>query len=230
MLRAALIVWAALSAPAIAQQIAPADYATLKRELDGIISFETLPQRPEPGMTFDHNVYFKGAWLGERFQGQVLSFSPQGHDKLSNRDAETPLRLLPGQANQNQSVAFHNGFASNALFPLGQDGIGKITGRGEGALAILFDHDQAAMGLRVHTHYATPLGNAPVLGRLQIAFFTRAGVLIDAQDHNLSSGITELGWRRARNIPDIAGVVVTNTDPGGVAIDDIIFQLTPPLG
>ena len=230
MLRAALTLWAALFSPAIAQQIAPADYVTLKRELDGIITFDTLPDSAEPGVSFDQNLYFPGAWLGERFAGQDIAFSPHGHDMVSSPTATGPLLVLPGTPGHNQSVAFHAGYGSNALFPLGRDGFAKTSGRGEGSLAILFDQDQSALGLRVHTHYAAPLGNAPTLGRLNIAFFSRDGGLIDLRQHDLTSGIVELGWRRDGRIPDIAGALITNTDPGGIAIDDIIFQRTLPLG
>ncbi len=230
MLRAALILWAALTTCLHAQDIIPAPYAQLKTELDGIVTFDALPRRPEPGINFDENIYFAGLWLGEHFAGQQLGRGPNGHDALLSGTPNVPLIIRPGQPRKNQSVAFHWGYGSNALFPLGPDGFDDITGRGEGAVALLFDHDQHAIGLRLHTHYDAPLGNAPDLGQLTVLFFARNGTLIDRITVKLSPTVVELGWRHAQNHPDIAGMLILNTDPGGIAVDDILFQRTPALG
>lgn len=230
MWRAACLFWAALACLAHAQDIGPADYRDLKRELDGIITFDSLPRRAEPGLRFDQALYFPGAWLGEHFDGQQITAGPQGHDALTGGAPLSPLSLRPGTAGRNQSVAFHRGYGSNALFPLGPDGFGAITGRGEGAVAILFDHDQDALAVRLHTHYAAPLGGAPDPGRLTVHFYRRDGQRIATLTHELGPSIVELGWRRRDDLPDIAGIVILNTDPGGIALDDILFRRIPPLG
>lgn len=205
------------------------DYTLLWEELDGIITFDTLPSRAEPGLNFDQNVYFAGAWLGERLVGQTLETDADNHDRLTGQP-DAPLTLLPGAPKRNLTIAFHRGFGSNALFPLGPKGFEDIRGRGEGAVTVVFDQDQAALGLRVHAHYPMPLGATPPEGRLRIAFFARDGREIAALDQQLGAGVADLGWRRADYRPDIAAITITNDDPGGVALDDIIFQLTPPLG
>ncbi len=216
-----------LSTGAVSAQVQPESYATLARELDGRISFDTLPQRLEPGFNLDAPMRFHGAWLGERLVGQVTGGAPWD---VIDGTARVPLAVAPGRPGQNQSVALHRGFGSNALFPVGPGGFPAVDARGEGAVAILFDRDQAAFGLRIQADYADPLGNRPPPGTVQMAFYTRKGVLIARTEHQLGNGITEIGLRRAGNIPDIAAVVITNTDPGGVAIDDIVFQLTALIG
>jgi len=217
----------ALSAGAVSAQVLPESYTTLARDLDGRIGFETLPQRPEPGFNLDAPMRFHGAWLGERLAGQVTSGAPWD---VIGGTPRVPLAVAPGKPGQNQSVARHRGFASNALFPVGPGGFPAVGARGEGAVAILFDRDQAAFGLRIQADYADPLGNRPPPGKVQMAFYTRKGALIAQTEHQLGNGITEIGLRRTGNIPDIAAVVITNTDPGGVAIDDIVFQLTALIG
>ncbi|PCH73733.1 MAG: hypothetical protein COC12_04665 [Rhodobacteraceae bacterium] len=216
-----------LSASIVSAQVQSESYTTLARDLDGRISFETLPQHPEPGFNLDAPMRFHGAWLGERLAGQVTSGAPW--DVIDGKP-RVPLAVVPGKPGQNQSVALHRGFASNALFPIGPGGFPAVGARGEGAVTILFDRDQAAFGLRIQADYADPLGNRPPPGKVQMAFYTRKGMLIAWTERQLGYGITEIGWRRAGNIPDIAAVVITNTDPGGVAIDDIVFQLTALIG
>ena len=197
------------------------------RQLDGLISFETLPRRPEPGFNLNAPMRVHGAWLGERLAGQRTVGAP--NDVILGTPG-LPLAVAPGVAGQNLSVAFHRGFGSNALFPVGPAGFASLGGRGEGAAAILFDRDQTAFGIRVHADYADPLSNRAPPGKLQLAFYSRAGSLIARTEHRLGYGVTEIGLRRVGNIPDIAAVVVTHSDPGGIAIDDILFQLTALIG
>jgi hypothetical protein len=226
----ALALCAAFALPARAQDIAAESYATLRAELDGIVTFETLPWRAEPGLNFDQALRLPGLWLGERFAGQSLAPGASAYDLPDAAAPAAPLTVRPGRPGENLSVAFHRGFGSNALFPLGPDGVARISGRGEGAVAILFDHDQYALGLRLHAQYPAPLGAAPETGPVTVAFFARDGRRLATLRHIPAAGVVALGWRRAGNRPDIAGILITNTDPGGIAIDDIIFQRTPPLG
>lgn len=126
--------------PAAAEEIRASDYDQLAHELNARLDFEVLPQRPEPGFRFDALFRSQGIWLGERFQGQRL-IPPARHDRMAGDPLE-PLKTLAGSAGQNLAVAYYRGFGSNALFPLGPDGIGEITGRGEGAVALMFDQNQ----------------------------------------------------------------------------------------
>lgn len=230
MWRAALVIWAALSGHAISQPIISAPYSQLKQELDGIASFESVPGRAEPGLSFDQPLRFPGIWIAEHFAGQQIDRGLHGHDRLESADPIAPLAIRSGRPKQNQSVAAHRGFGSNALFPLGPDGFDLISGRGEGAVAILFDHDQAAIGLRVHSDYAAPLGSAKEPGQLIVHFFRRDGRIIFTDTQSLAPAITDLGWRGKHGLAEIAGILVLNTDPGGIAMDDILFQRVPPLG
>lgn len=233
----AALILLALSGSPLSAQVHKESYAILSRQLDGRIGFETLPRRPEPGIELNAPMRFRGAWLGERLSGQSVdgqsvsgkSVGGAPHDVI--RDApDLPLVIVPGQAGQNLSVALHRGFGSNALLALGPAGFDALGGRGEGALAILFDRDQAAFGLRIHADYIDPLGSRPAPGSLQMMFYSRAGRLIGQTEHQLRPGITEIGLRRDGNIPDIAAIIITNTDPGGIAIDDIVFQFTAMTG
>jgi len=215
--------------PAMAQEILPAEYSRLVMELNARSDFETLPQRPEPGFLLDTAFHSKGVWLGERFKGQVV-VSPSQHDVLSNNPA-MPLEITRGIAGQNLSIAFHNGFGSNALFPLGPIGFPEISARGEGSVAIMFENDQSALGFRVHSDYPDPLGLRPnQRGTVTIQFFTRNGQKIDQLTRILQQRITQFGFSRVDYISDIAGITIANDDPGGIAIDDIIFQISVPLG
>jgi hypothetical protein len=217
----------ALTGGVASAQVVPESYATLLRQLDGLISFETLPRNPEPGFNLNAPMRVHGAWLGERLAGQRTGSAPS--DVILGIPS-LPLAVAPGMEGQNLSVAFHRGFGSNALFPVGPGGFTSLGGRGEGAATILFDRDQAAFGLRIHADYADPLGKRPTPGKLQLALYSRTGALIARTEHVLGYGVTEIGLRRDGDIPDIAAVVITNTDPGGIAIDDILFQLTALIG
>ncbi len=221
---------ALLPGAARAQAVVPADYADLQRWLDGRVTFDTLPRRAEPGFRLDQTLRFDGVRIGEHFLGQRIGTGPFGHDTIAGAAGPGPLAVRPGPPGHNQSVAFHRGFGSNALFPLGPDGFALLSGRGEGAVAILFDHDQQAVGLRVHAQYPAPLGTGPQPGRLIVQFLRRDGSRVATLSHRLAPAIVELGWQRETGAPDIAGVLILNTDPGGVALDDILFRRIPPLG
>jgi hypothetical protein len=200
------------------------DYNVLKQELDAIIDFETLPRRPEPGIALEAAMREGHAWLGERLAGQQVLGGP--HDRLLGTPL-APMAIAPGARGANLSVAWHRGFGSNALFPLGPAGFPARAARGEGSVAILFDHGQRALGLRIHSDYAAPLGDAPAPGTLTIAFYRRDGARIGQIRRQLDTGITELGVRRADGVADIAAITVTNDDPGGIALDDILYQTAP---
>ena len=227
LLQGLLLVAVALffATPGHAQNVQIVPYDDLKLELEARITFDTLPMRPEPGFNFDSPMRLGRAWLGQHFEGQTMQ-PRNGFDHLSGRP-KAPLALRAGPSNQNLSVAQHQGFESNALFPLGISGFPALESRGEGALAILFDHAQRAIALRIHSDYAAPLGGAPEPGDVTLHLYTRQGALIARHVVPLGTGITDIGLRRVGGLPDIAGVTLTNDDPGGIAIDDILYQTAP---
>lgn len=206
--------------------VRPADYAALAVELDARIGFEALPRRAEPGWNLDTRVRAGRAWLGERFAGQPLN-EADGFDRVSGRP-DAPLRPVAGAAGENLSIAFHRGFGSNALFPLGPARFPAREARGEGAVAILFDQSQRAVGLKVHSDYADPLGGRDARpGAVEFILFTRQGARIARISRPLRTGVTAIGLRRAGGVPDIAGVLILNSDPGGIAIDDVLYRTAP---
>ena len=216
---------ACLPAAAAAQTaLVETEYSVLKQDLDAVIDFETLPRRAEPGFRLDAPMREGRAWLSERLAGQSVTGTV--HDRLRGLP-EGPVRVAENNLNANLSVAFHRGFGSNALFPLGPAGFPATAGRGEGAVAIVFDHGQRALGLRIHSDYAAPLGGAAPQGTVTITFYARSGARIGQMRHRLDTGVTEFGFRRAGGVADIAAITVTNDDPGGIALDDILYQTAP---
>lgn len=204
-------------------------YARPADQSSGRVTFETVPRQPEPGQRFDHAMRLGGLWMGEHFSGQDL-VGQDGFDVVSGPPA-APLALRAGRPRANLSVAFHRGFGSNALFALGPDGFPKHSARGEGAVAVLFDTDQDAIGLRIHSDYPDPLGQRPTSrGHVYLILYTRTGEVIARHHAQLSLGITEIALRRTGGQPDIAGMLITNDDPGGIAIDDILYQIAAMLG
>ncbi|MDO6483463.1 hypothetical protein [Shimia thalassica] len=210
-------------------EIRDVPYSVLSERLDNRITFETLPRRPEPGFNLDHPLRSTGAWMGERFKGQSLTQSMSAskipHDALGQESAYRPLSIQAGPKNRNLSIAYHRGFGSNAVLPLGPDGFSNLSGRGEGALAVLFDTDQRSVGFRVHTDYAAPLGQKPDRGHITVYFMTRMGHLLETRVLSPDLGISEFGFETSDQRARIAGILMTNTDPGGIAIDDILFQI-----
>lgn len=214
-----------LPARAIAQSVSPVPYDTLRHDLNAHITFNALPSQPEPGLNFDAPMRLGHTWLGQHFKGQGID-DIDGFDQVKHLP-DSPLALQPGPPGENLSVAHHLGFGSNALFPLGSAGFPALRARGEGAFAILFDQAQRAIGLKVHSDYPKPLGRTSKPGHVTLLLYTRQGALIARYNTPLQSGITKIGVRRTNGLPDIAGVVMLNDDPGGIAIDDILYQTAP---
>ncbi|MCM2561425.1 hypothetical protein M8756_06060 [Lutimaribacter sp. EGI FJ00015] len=221
--------------PALADPLLAVPYADLAARLDGRITFDTLPAGPEPGLSLDHPVQVDGAAVGAGFAGQQHAIRQAGsgarYDRLARARAQAPLRLVGQGPGQGLAFAHHRGFGSVAVFPLGPDGFKALSGRGEGALAVLLPGDQAAVGLRIHSDYPDPLGARPARpGTVEVIALSSDGRVIGRHGARLGAGITELGLVRAEGQADIAGFVLLNTDPGGIAVDDIVFQRAALLG
>jgi hypothetical protein len=213
--------------------IVSAPYDRLAMRLDERQDFETLPHRPEPGFNLNQPLRAPGLSIASHFTGQPITTAqgPTGapHDAPGHGTPSRPLALRTDPPGTNLSVAFHRGFGSNALLPLGPHGFGRLSGRGEGAAALLFDSDQSAFGLRLHTDYAAPLGAARPRGTVTLHIYDRSGTLLARKILRPGPGPTALGYRTADNLPRIAGVLITNLDPGGIALDDILFQIEQRL-
>lgn len=233
---AALIVISLLSLGAArAETIIPRPYAVLAQELDRVEGFAAWPRRAEPGHLLSAPHRGDGISVASHFAGQtpaILTLRDGARfDSLTQARAQAPLRLETGPPAQGIAIAHHRGFASNAAFPIGPAGFSRIEGRGEGMLAILFDHDQAATGLLVHADYDDPLGARPApRGTVEVILLDRLGRVLARNVTPLTQGITALGYGTADGAPLIAGVVVLNTDPGGIAVDDILYARAAMLG
>lgn len=119
-------------------------------------------------------------------------------------------------------MAYHAGLGSNAVFPLGPNGFGKISGRGEGAMALLFAHDIQRFGLKLHADYADPLGSRPPPGEITLRFYDQAGELRAIATLHPARGIAPYGFVLPA---PIRAITLTHFDPGGIAVDDIIYPL-----
>ena len=144
-----------------------------------------------------------GATYGERFAGQVLS-TAGGFDSLTG----TPTTPLTLQAN---AVLADNigilSFGSQTIY----GDLGNAVG--EGALSILLATGTDVFGLNV-------VGTDR--GAFTAQFFRSDGSLIAAiTESGLVDGF--FGFRATAG-DRIAGVTITNTDPAGIAYDNVTFN------
>jgi hypothetical protein len=183
--------------------------------LPQVITFNDTAAGSGPGYEVDDLLTLPGAQFGERFAGQTLRYLDH-HDRVQG-PAFGPLVLLPGESGQNLSVVGFMGV--NVLNGYGRAGFPKRDAQGEGAIAILFDSDQSALAIDVR-------GGED--GTAEALFLRRDGTLL-AQVPVSPIGEFAIGFLRADGQADIAGVVLNNTDPQGIAIDTIKFGKTPDL-
>ena len=221
MLRA-LLAGVVLAAPLNAQGIEEADYAAVQADAQMIVTFEILPPRAEPGYALDHGIAFVGGRLGSAFAGQTL-LDENGFDRLGGRPYG-PLTLITGPSRLGLSLASHRGFGSLAVYPLGPAGFPALDSRGEGSIAVLFDEDICQIGMLVHSDYPDPLGaNAAPRGEVVLTAYGRDGDALGQISNALAPGISRHGLRSSDSLSTIAGLTVENSDPGGIALDDLAF-------
>lgn len=208
------------SSPLLAGGLKPLSYAQLENELSGRITFDDLPVLPEPGASYDMILTAPSVRIGERLEGQTRQMLT-GFDEITGTP-RLPLNVVEGGTRKNLAVAYHAGFGSNALFPLGPDGFDQISGRGEGALALVFDHEITRFALKLHADYADPLGSRPIPGPVTLTFYDATGKQIATQTLRPDTGVASYGF----HLPaPIRAVTITHTDPGGIAVDDILYPL-----
>lgn len=214
MLRAILFSVLPCSAFACADPVCLVDPATL--DLSRLITFDDVPSGWDPGYRVDEILPLDGASFAERFAGQRLEHA--GDFDIVSGEAFAPLTLLPGAPGQTLSVVKLSG--SNMINGYGPAGYPRVHAQGEGAIAVLFDEDQPALSFQV-------LGGES--GTAVVQFLRRDGSTI----HQLAVGDLgrmSLGFWRQDGVRDIAGFVLTNTDPQGLAIDNLRFGPPPQLG
>lgn len=208
------------------QAIQQVPYAQLEQELVSRIDFENYPKTMSPGNPLDGIEVFDGARFAERFAGQLVA-QEAGFDTLLLTPSP-PLMLQAGIAGQNLAVEFIF-FLSNQLKGMAPPGFPERNAGGEGAVSILFDRNQSAIGFRVASEPDPKDATIPK-GQMTIAFYRRDGGLIDSLDVELEWLLAGYGFERTDATEDIAGVSITNRDPQGVMIDDVIFDRYLVLG
>ncbi|MEM9353838.1 MAG: PEP-CTERM sorting domain-containing protein [Planctomycetota bacterium] len=182
----------------------------------GLVDFNSLPSAPFPGVSTEGVVDLDGASFAEHFAGQAIGVS--GDFDTVSGSPNDPLALVPGAVGENITVGNVGGIV--AIAGLGPNAWPLASANGEGSLAILFDDDTAEFGLEI-------LGVDPSTGGATFDFYRRNGTLIDSVTVPLpSNGF--FGFVRELDTVDIAGVVITNDDVGGIAIDNVVFQLPIP--
>lgn len=218
------MILAALKAQA---QVVQVPYAPLVEELGRVIDFESFPKYMSPGTRLDDVQDLDGASFAERFLGQEV-LQDQGFDALSGAPL-APLTLVPGAPKENLSVTFYF-LISNHLVGNAAPGFPESRAGGEGAIAALFDINQRALGFRVAAEPTPETEPAPPKGRMTVRFYRRDGSLIDELDLALEWGRAGYGFAMADDSRDIAGITITNRDPAGIAIDDIVFDAIAVTG
>ncbi len=175
-----------------------------------VITFDDQPGNFGPGRPVEGVLALPGASFGELFAGQALAYETDFD--LVTGPALGPLTLLPGAAGQNLSILKVTG--ASLLSGTGPRGFPMTIATGEGAIAIWFAADQSTLRLDL-------LGGEG--GVAHILFLARDGALIDQID---LSPLAEGQFGFARNAPeaDIAGLVISNHDPEGIALDAVAFD------
>lgn len=168
---------------------------------------------------FDDIIAGTGISYGERFAGQSLA-ADDPFDVVTGSPVGT-LSLLSGAASQNLATLPQ----STTTFLLGlsatDGGYQSTRALGEGAIAVLFDHD--------HSEFGFEFLGASNGGDAFISFFRRDGSLIDSITIvNVANG--GIGFRRTGGIADIAGAVMTNNEVNGFGINTVLYNIPGPSG
>ncbi|WP_299880068.1 hypothetical protein [uncultured Sulfitobacter sp.] len=174
-----------------------------------VITFEDVQSGYGPGRVIDDILPLDGAVFGERFAGQFVDTNDT-HDQISG-NALSPLTMMPGDAGQNLSVVQFSG--NTVINGYGTAGFPKREAQGEGAIAVLFDNDQSALAFDLRGGEA---------GVAIVTFHRRDGTVIHSVPID-PTGEFAVGFTRSDGASDIAGFVMTNTDPQGLALDTLRF-------
>ncbi|WP_248369423.1 hypothetical protein [Aliiroseovarius sp. S1339] len=209
-----------IATPLLGGEITSVDYSDLAGHLPGLVDFEDFATLPEPGQIVQGLLTFPGLTIGAQLHGQSLR-AVDGFDVLDGQ-LSLPARASMGGKHAAIAVAYHAGFGSNAAFPLGPDGFEKRSGRGEGALALVFEGGTSAFAIKLHADYADPLGTRPAPGTVTLTFYDPTGARIAQHDLHPAHGVNEIGLLIT---PPAKAVTLTHHDPGGIAVDDIRYSL-----
>ncbi|WP_421704756.1 hypothetical protein [Aliiroseovarius sp.] len=182
--------------------------------LPEIVTFDDLPSGYGLGSRIDTVLDQPGARFGEHFHGQTRG-AHGDHDLISGT-ARAPLTVKGG--GEGETLGVMRLLGSNILLGHGPRKFPASEAVGEGAIAVLFTRDQAALGFDLRGGEA---------GLAEVSFLARDGRVI----HRLTLGpIGEDQFTFARQAmqTDIAGILIQNTDAQGIAIDNLVFGLASP--
>lgn len=224
-----VLLWGFMAGMATAQTVMPLPYHVLQQRPHLRVDFDTLPQVSEPGHVLNAPLRYPGFWIGQHLSRQQVTDLMRGTERFDQIHGQPalPLSVQPGPADQSLAIASHRGFGSNALFPVGPFGANRRDGRGEGALAIVFDQPQDSFGLKLHADYDAPMGPSPATGTAHVTFYDSQGQRIGRVELALRPGVMPLAWHTSGLI---AALTVETTDPGGIAVDDLIIPVSTPVG
>ena len=175
-----------------------------------VITFEDVQSSLGVGYPIDEVLVRPGARFGERFSGQSL-LADGDYDRVTGA-ALAPLTVIPGAPGATLG-AMRLG-PTNVLHGHGPRGFPRVEAIGEGAIAVEFDNDQAALAFDLR---------GGEQGALDITFLRRDGTEI-ARLRISPLGEESYAFARAGNIADIAGLRSLNSDQQGVAIDNLAFD------
>lgn len=175
-----------------------------------VITFDDVRSALGIGHPIEGVLVRPGARFGERFAGQIVE-SEGDFDRVSGTPL-APLTVVPGAPGATLG-AMRLG-ATTVLQGHGPRAFPRTEAVGEGAIAVAFDHDQAALAFDLRGGES---------GALIVTFLRRDGSQI-ARLRISPLREESLGFLRRGSIPDIAGILIENSDPQGVAIDNLAFD------
>jgi hypothetical protein len=167
--------------------------------------------------------------FGKYFSGQQLAvetavianYGNQSWDRLDG-NASGPLTLMAGAANKN--LGFTGYLGQGGIISTGGPTIGTTNygsgGFGCGSIAVMFDADVAACGLKIVGQNG---------GTANFSFFRRDGSLIGSTSVVLAGDVINMGpteafgFQSGTGASEIAGFSMWNTDPAGIGMDDFVF-------
>lgn len=213
-----------------------------------VINFESTPI--PPGGVINHNLVYSGiATFGERFDGMGVGAAGSlgQFDALTGDPAAGPLTLAAPTAGKH--LFLDSAGDSVKLAGLGQFGSEQVCEKpdddlpevctdvpyadsiGEGAISILFDKNQSMFGFTAYDFDGYGVDGS-VVGRIYLRFFGRDGssigdlIAIELGDlDDASKGVAFALKDGEMPIYDIAGVSLWNDDPGGLFVDNFIFDV-----
>lgn len=175
-----------------------------------IVTFDDQASGFGPGRPFVGVIAMDKVSFGEHFAGQIVG--QRGDFDQVTGPATSPLQIRPGLIGQNLSIIRLP--KTNVLTGYGPTGFPNHSATGEGAIAAQFVDGQSIVGFDLRGGEG---------GFATIVFLHSDGSIIDT--HFLSPlAETSYAFQRQGDQSDIAGIIITNEDPDGIALDTVSFE------